>query len=499
MTLLIDIMIFAGAALMVRNILLYNKYMHSTLKYGDWEGNKAPLVVPFVLLIMFLLGYVMVGLSGRADIIMAGILLGGSIFVAIIVRTLRIITNRIIETSRLEAELMASEESNRAKTAFLSNMSHEIRTPMNAIKGIDAIALRDPDLKPETREQFQKIDSSANHLLDLINDVLDMSRIESGQMPLRYEAFSLDDVLARVGGIIHSQCVDRGLSFEQEVHGDGSLRCMGDSMKLSQVLINILGNAVKFTPPGGTVSFITEEESLGDGAGSKVKFTIRDTGVGMDEEYIPKIFEAFTQEDDTSTNKYGGSGLGMAITKSLVDMMGGSISVESVKDEGTTFHLSFRFDSVGAETSAAPDETEPAEERLLSLEGRRVLFAEDVDINAEILADLLEMEGVESERAANGRICVELFEASEPGHYDAILMDMRMPVMDGLEATRIIRDLDREDAKTIPVIALTANAFEEDVRQCLEAGMDAHLSKPVDPDMLAITLSRFIHGTEEQG
>jgi len=497
MTIIIDIMIFAGAALMVWNILRYYSYMKSTIDYGEWEGNNATLIVPLILLVMFLLGYVVVGALGTSNIIMAGILLGGSIFVAIIVRTLRITTKRIIETSTLKAELMASEESNRAKTAFLSNMSHEIRTPINAVIGIDTLALKDPDLKPETREQFQKIGASAKHLLGLINDVLDMSRIESGQMPLRHEVFSLDEVLDKVGSIIQSQCIDKGLTFEQEVHGDSSRHFMGDGMKLSQVLINILGNAVKFTPQGGKVSFITEEEPLDDGSVSSVRFTISDTGVGMDKEYIPKLFDAFTQEDDTSTNRYGGSGLGMAITKNIVDMMGGTINVTSVKGEGTTFYLSMHFDVADAEEADAAAGKGAAEELLATLEGRRVLFAEDVEINAEILADILALEGVESRHASNGREIVELFEASEPGHYDAILMDMRMPVMDGLEATRAIRGLDRYDAKKIPVIALTANAYEDDAKRCEEAGMNAHLLKPVDPDVLAATLARFIRETEE--
>ena len=508
MNILINAMIFAGAALMVWNILRYYKYMKSTMEYGDWEGNRATLIVPFILLVMFLLGYVIVGVIGKADIIMACILFGGSVFVAIIVGTLERVTKHLIETGQLEAELKAAEESSRAKTVFLSNMSHEIRTPMNAIIGIDALALKDPDLKPETREQLQKIDSSAKHLLALINDVLDMSRIETGQMVVRNEPFSMDEVLDQVGSIIQSQCEDRGLTFVQEVRGrkkeaSGAYGpcCMGDSMKVRQVLINILGNAVKFTPPGGTVTFLTETAGCcmgGSGAGCKVRFTISDTGVGMDEEYIPKIFDAFTQEDDTSTNKYGGSGLGMAITNSLIDMMGGTVEVTSKKGEGTTFVVELGFTPVDPEKAAAAKEEAAAEIGGLTLEGRRILFAEDVDINAEILADILEMEGVESERAENGQAAVDMFAASEAGYYDAILMDMRMPVMDGLEATRKIRALDKEDARAIPIIALTANAFEEDVRRCLEAGMDAHLSKPIDPELLTLTLARIVRGEEDQ-
>ena len=506
MDIIIDIMIFAGAALMVWNILRYNSYIKATLEYGDWEDSRATLLVPLALLIMFLAGYLIVGLSGKPDIIMAGILLGGSIFVAIIVRTLEKITMHLVETGRLEAELLAAEESSRAKTVFLSNMSHEIRTPMNAIIGIDAIAMKDPDLKPETRDQLQKIDASAKHLLGLINDVLDMSRIKAGQMVLRNEPFSMEEVLEKVGSIIQSQCDDKGLTFVQEVRGRkkeaSEMRgpcCMGDSMKVSQVLINILGNAVKFTPPGGTVTFITEAEGCcaGEtGENCRVKFTISDTGVGMDEEYIPKIFQPFTQEDDTTTNRYGGSGLGMAITGSLIDMMGGTVDVKSKKGEGTTFTIRMGFGPVDP-AAAASQRGDAAEDADITLEGRRILFAEDVEINAEILADILGLEGAEAERAENGKVALEKFGASEPGYYDAILMDMRMPVMDGLEATRAIRALDRADAKTVPVIALTANAFYADTQKCLEAGMDAHLSKPVDPEMLTKTLARIMRETEE--
>ena len=333
-----------------------------------------------------------------------------------------------------------------------------------------------------------------------------MSRIETGQMLLRNEPFSMEEVLDQVGSIIQSQCDDKGISFESEVRGrkeEASKAhgpcCMGDSMKVRQVLINILGNAVKFTPEGGKVTFLTEAEGCcagGTGDSCRVKFVISDTGAGMDEEYLPKIFDAFSQEDDSSTNKYGGSGLGMAITKRLVDMMGGTIEVTSRKGEGTTFTVGLEFAPVDPETAAAENE-EVSAERNISLTGRRILFAEDVDINAEILADLLEMEGAEPERAGNGKKAVDMFAASEPGYYDAILMDMRMPVMDGLEATRTIRSLDRADAKTIPIVALTANAFYADVRKCLAAGMDDHLSKPVDPELMKKTLARVMGGEEK--
>jgi CheY-like chemotaxis protein len=271
---------------------------------------------------------------------------------------------------------------------------------------------------------------------------------------------------------------------------------MGDGVKLKQILINILGNAVKFTPAPGTIRFIIETQGCCagrcEGCGCHVDFIISDTGIGMDEEFIPKMFETFSQEDASSTNRYGGSGLGMAITRNLIDMMGGTISVESRKGEGTTFTIGMDFRPLMPEAAAAWPDTEETD-AAFSIEGCNILFAEDVDINAEILADLLEMEGVGSERAEDGQVAVSKFAESSPGQYDAILMDMRMPVMDGLEATRTIRAMDREDARRIPIVALTANAFYSDIRQCLDAGMDAHLSKPVDSDLMIETLGRLIN------
>ena len=388
----------------------------------------------------------------------------------------------------LSEALTRAEEANAAKTAFLSSMSHEIRTPMNAIIGLDNIALRDPNISQSTRDELEKIGSSARHLLALINDILDMSRIESGRMELKAEAFSFPEMLEQINIMIHGQCEDKGLDFDSHLLGNTDEYFIGDALRLRQVLINILGNAVKFTDPPGTVSFTVEQTALADDR-RMLRFTVRDTGVGMDEAFLPKLFEPFSQEDDTTTNRYGGSGLGMAITKNMVDLMGGSITVESRKGQGTSFTVQVPLTlSRRVETESAPDAFEPE----ISVAGLHVLIAEDLELNAEVLADLLEMEAISSEWAENGRRAVEMFRQSEAGHFDFILMDMRMPVMDGLSATQEIRKLDRPDARCIPIIALTANAFEEDVNRCLQAGMDAHLSKPVDIDRLKETLGRIM-------
>ena len=403
---------------------------------------------------------------------------------------------------QMEVEKVLAEESNRAKTSFLSNMSHEIRTPMNAIIGLDNIALKDPDLSPHTREQLEKIGASAKHLLLLINDILDMSCIESGRMVLKDEEFSFRDFIDQINVIVNGQCVDKGLEFDCQIIGQVKDYYIGDDMKLKQVLINILGNAVKFTPVPGAVTFTVEQIATFENY-CTLRFIMKDTGIGMSKEYLPKLFDAFSQEFSGTSNQYGSTGLGMAITKNIVDMMNGEIHVESEKNKGTTFTVTVTLTASDRSVSSEQGNALPKGLRALvvedsggktrSLEGCRVLIAEDMDINADILMDLLEMEGIESERAENGRIAVDMFDQSAPNHYDAVLMDVRMPVMDGLEATRALRALDREDAKTVPVIAMTANAFDDDVQRSLQAGMSAHLSKPVEPERLYETLDQLIH------
>ncbi len=273
----------------------------------------------------------------------------------------------------------------------------------------------------------------------------------------------------------------------------------GDDMKLKQVLINILGNSVKFTDAPGDVT-LTVEQTAREGDVCTMRFVMRDTGIGMDKAFIPKLFEAFSQEDATSTNRYGGSGLGMAITKNFVEMMGGEIRVESEKGVGTTFFVTVTLGTSERRLDAAEEleETAYAREKISQLiSGRRVLMAEDVEQNAEILADLLEMEDVLSEHAPDGEKAVQMFAEHPEGYYDAILMDVRMPVMDGLSAAGAIREMARPDARTIPIIAMTANVFDEDVERSLAAGMDAHLFKPVEPERLYETLASFMERKEE--
>ena len=528
----------------------------------------------------------------------------------------------LAQQQALSDALTVAEQASKAKTAFLSNMSHEIRTPMNAIIGLNNIALNEPDVPDKVEEYLLKIGTSAQHLLGIINDILDMSRIESGRMVIKNEEFSFAKNLEQINTIISGQCNDKGLHFDCHTVGKIDDYYVGDGQKLKQVMINILGNAVKFTPEGGTVSFLIEEGPRYNGQAT-LKFTIADTGIGMSEEYLPRLFDAFSQEDSSSTSRYGSTGLGMPITKSIVELMNGHIEVASKKGEGTTFTVtvvlgesdhqdgdtleaeidtralsvlaidddpvalehaqlvlkqvgitcevaesgaqalemvkmrharredydlllvdwkmpdmdgiettrqirsivgpdtpiiiltSYNWDDVAEEAVCAGvdtfvpkplfagivlDEFQDAFKKKnvaqqvirAELKGRRVLLAEDVQVNAEIMVMVLSMREIDVDVAENGRIAVDKFCGHPAGYYDAILMDMRMPEMDGLEATRTIRASDHGDAKDIPIIALTANAFDEDVQRSLQAGLNAHLSKPVEPDALFETLECLV-------
>ena len=536
--------------------------------------------------------------------------------------TTKIQQKQIQQNARLKTALNEAKQANVAKTAFLSRMSHEIRTPMNAIIGLDNIALHEKDLTPTVKGYLEKIGTSARYLLSIINDILDMSRIESGRMSFRNEEFSFTSFVYQINNLIDGQCQDKGLKYDCELRGDIGKYYIGDDTKLEQVLVNILGNAVKFTDAGGTVTFIIECTAQFDGQ-SNFRFTVKDTGIGMSRDYLPRIFEPFSQEDDTTTSRYGGSGLGLAITKNIIQMMNGTIEVDSEKGVGSTFtvnvplkdsariegedsremrpqdfsvliiddellareHAKSVLGEVGisAETCAGGKEalelinlrharrddynlilvdwlmpekngieltreireilgnetsvivltaydwyeveeeaikagvdtfmSKPLstanvlyefqqaflrkkqaapEKKLAELEGRKILVVEDMPVNAEIMMMILEMRGMISDHAENGKIAVEKFAASPPGFYDAVLMDIRMPVMDGLEATAAIRALDHPDAKTVPIIAMTANAFDEDVQRSLKAGMNAHLTKPADPEHLYKTLQELI-------
>ena len=361
-----------------------------------------------------------------------------------------------------------------AKTDFLSRMSHEIRTPLNAIVGMTAIARNVVDDRDRVLECLDKLETSNQYLISLINDILDMSRIESGKMELNVQPMDMEDFVRSLEGMMRPQAEQKGLRFIVENRCCQGLALVTDRLRLEQVLINIIGNAVKFTGEGGDVVFsITPEERCS--GGQRLTFSVKDTGIGIASEAMDSIFNAFEQAEKNTSVKYGGTGLGLAISSRLVQMMGGTLGVRSVLGEGSEFYFTLTL-PIGKLDGETPRSREPKHH---DFHGRRLLVVEDNLLNQEIAQSLLEMEGFLVETAENGQAALDAFGSHEPGYYDAVLMDIRMPVMDGIEATRRIRTMERPDSRTIPIIAMTANAFDQDSRKSLDSGMNGHLSKPI--------------------
>ncbi len=546
-----------------------------------------------------------------------------------------VLSDRTVEqqmNQQLQEALDAAQSANEAKSNFLSNMSHDIRTPMNAIVGFSVLLEKDADDPEKVREYTRKITASSHHLLSLINDVLDMSKIESGKTSLNVDRFSLPELLDELNIILLPQARAKEQTFTTHVQGAPPEQIMGDRLRLNQILINLLSNAIKYTPEGGKIDFVVSELPAAAPQYVKLRFTVRDNGIGMSEDFQKAVFDPFSREISSVTNKIQGTGLGMAITKNLVDLMGGIIQVDSRLGQGTTFTVELSFvlpeqdrsgdwfrqrigrmlvaddeedicldvraimadagvdvsyvtDGAAAVESAAEahsrgedfhvilldwkmpgidgveaarrirqrvgehvpilvltsydwaeieqearraginafmpkpffastflqaikplfaEQTAPQEGPSEgpapdALRGRLFLVAEDNEMNAEILTELLDMEGASCELAVNGKQAVEMFAASEPGHYDMILMDVQMPVMNGYEATRAIRAGLHPEARTIPIVAMTANTFAEDVRNALDAGMDGHLGKPVDMDAVRELVGRLLHRTPTEG
>ena len=393
-------------------------------------------------------------------------------------------------TLAVEAALEVAEKASQAKTDFLSNMSHDIRTPMNAIVGLTTLMENELDQPEKLAEHLHKLESSGQLLLGIINNILDMSRIESGKTTLSVEPMHLSQQLDQLSTMIRAQASEKAQTFTVSTH----LRhenLLADPTRLNQVLMNILSNAVKYTPNGGHIRFEVEELPRNEHY-AKYSFVVQDDGIGMSEAYQKTLFDPFTREERSGTNRVQGTGLGMAITKNIVDLMGGSISVESATGKGTRFEVVLEF-PIDAEADAVPKaQALPEEpEDVSPLCGMNFLCAEDNAINAEILELLLESKGAHCKIYPNGQELVDAFVRVKPGEYDMILMDVQMPVMDGLEAARRIRSSENPLGRVIPILAMTANAFLEDMQKSKEAGMDEHLSKPVDIDALEQTVKRF--------
>ncbi|MDD6190206.1 MAG: ATP-binding protein [Firmicutes bacterium] len=384
------------------------------------------------------------------------------------------------ENARAEAEL-----ANKAKTSFLNNMSHDIRTPMNAIIGFTNIALKQ-DNKPEVSKCLKNISSSSEHLLTLINDVLDISRIESGKIKFSPVPVEISSVAKSVTGIIEGFLSNRKLEFKTDLKTPEYPFVMADVVRLREVLVNILGNAVKFTEDGGKICFSTEYLPGQDEESIVVRYVISDTGVGMTQEFVEHIFDEFTQEDNGARTKYKGTGLGMTITKSYVDLMGGTISVKSTKGKGSEFTVEIPMKKTDETVNIIRGE----EGNNVKLDGVHILLAEDNDLNAEIAVIQLEEAGIRVTRAFDGKDTVRTFSENSPGTFDVILMDIMMPDMSGYEATAAIRSMDnRPDGAEIPIIAMTANAFAEDVQASIDAGMDGHIAKPIDMNEVKKSIS----------
>ncbi len=526
---------------------------------------------------------------------------------------------------QLEISIEMTKSANEAKSSFLANMSHDIRTPMNAIVGFSGLLKREAENPAKVREYARKISSSSDHLLNLINDILDMSKIESGKTTLHIEEFHLSELLEGIGIVVNPQAKAKNQEFRIRTQGVTCDRLQGDKTRINQILMNLLSNSVKYTPEGGNIQLVLSQQGQIDGRCANLKFQVIDNGMGMSPEYLEVIFDAFTREETAAVRGIQGTGLGMAITKNLVELMGGTISVQSEKGKGTEFTvnlkleadavdmdrefwennqirkilvvdddesvcldikkvmsatgvvvahtcsgeqaiqfvtgaaavgqpydlvlLDFRMPGMGGievarhiqeklgdgapvmllfayDWSETEDEalaagvagflpkpffisnfrsvirqlnhqdTEDESDSDISLSGLRFLAAEDNELNAEILQELLDMEGASCELAENGKAAVDMLQKSEPGYYDLILMDVQMPVMDGYTAAKTIRSCDHADAKTIPIAAMTANAFEEDVRLALNAGMNAHIAKPVNMNLLKETVMELLRGKE---
>lgn len=381
------------------------------------------------------------------------------------------------------AKSRTSRES-KAKSEFLSKMSHEIRTPMNAIIGMTAIAMSYENADSSVMDCLKKIDSSSHYLMTLINDILDMSRIESGKMTAEETYLDLNELIGRLDTMIRVQTESRGIWLRVETDIKKP-HLLGDPLKLNQILVNILGNAVKFTESGGIHLKVIETAS--DTADTvNVFFSVKDTGIGISEENLGRIFNSFEQADAETVRKYGGTGLGLAICSNLVKLLGGTLEVTSALGEGSEF-----FFAIPMKITEPPAETDEEANGTADVSGKRILIAEDDELNAEIACTLIGAEGIITDTAENGEIAAKKFEASEEGYYDAILMDIRMPVMDGIEATKRIRGSDRPDAAKIPIIAMTANAFDEDMKKSVECGMNGHLTKPIDMKKVMETFRRI--------
>ena len=410
-------------------------------------------------------------------------------------KEMEVVNQKLKKAKNVATEaLQTAENANKAKTDFLSNMSHDIRTPMNAIIGITSLIRHDAGNKAKVIEYADKIDISSQHLLGIINDVLDMSKIEAGKTVFKYSDFSILDLVQELDTIFHTQIYEKQQTLTIIKENIQHEWVNGDQVHLMQIFSNLLSNAIKYTQEGGKIQFLVEECETKSSVYAKYRFLVSDNGMGMSADFKDTIFDAFTRAESSLTNKIQGTGLGMAIAKNLVEAMGGTIDVDSELGQGSCFEVLMDLKIAEDRTVALAAQEETDEQDGNILQGMRFLCAEDNELNAEILMELLKIEGAECTICENGEEILKAFEQSAPGDYDMILMDVQMPVMNGYEATKAIRRSSHELAKKIPIIAMTANAFSEDIQHSLAAGMNAHISKPVEMKVLEKTIRSIKSG-----
>lgn len=433
-----------------------------------------------------ILGYIPVSeLSVKAEGLSITLLVAGALLLLALIDGIYILgVNR-----RLRQTADVAEKASLAKTQFLSTMSHDIRTPLNAVLGMTELAQKHIDNTDYVQGCLKKISISGRHLLTLINDILEISRVESGKIVVNPVPFRVEELVASLEDITHSQATGRQQEFEIHIKDLPEPCLLGDKLRLTQIYLNLLNNAVKYTPPGGKITF--EMEEVPHGKNIDLVCVVKDTGIGMSPEFMHTMYESFTRVADSRIDKIQGSGLGLSIVKHMVDLMGGTIDCVSTVGVGTAFTVCIPLQPAPACPLEAP-ETDTASAALDMLPGLRALVAEDNELNWEIISQLLSERGVVCQRAENGRICVDMLTSAPPNTFDLVFMDIQMPVLNGRDAARALRASDRKDLQDIPIIAMTADAFAEDVQLCLDAGMDAHVAKPVDIEVVVTTVRRVL-------